>query len=93
MDSDESDLETNCDLQEEYDVEDECFDCSEQSDSGESLPEGSDTASEWYEGHHSGEPLADEEWTRQYEDTERENAKIEEMLRNRLTAVSEVSEW
>ena len=32
MDSDESDLEISCDLQDEYDVENECFDGSEQSD-------------------------------------------------------------
>jgi hypothetical protein len=43
--------------------------------------------------HYAGEPLADEEWMKQYEKDMEETAKLEEKLQKRLSCIVPVSEW
>jgi len=84
MDSDYSDNESER-MDQYLEIEEENSDANSEESQWSDFSDG--------EGHHEGEPLADQEWLQMYAETEKETKKTEELLKKRLQNVVSVSEW
>ncbi|XP_028513515.1 uncharacterized protein LOC110234613, partial [Exaiptasia diaphana] len=73
----------------DYEIKDERT----ESEASESNHSDSETSECFDEGHHTEEPIADQQWLNEYEESEAQHAKLEKMLTDRLTGKIHVDEW
>ena len=85
VESEESEDSDVCSLP-EYDMEEEDGDL-------KVTPSKSEESLDSYDLADADEPIADEEWLKEYEKEQKENEKLERMLEKRLNGTTRVDSW